>query len=144
MDITELTKESKLQQNKWPLPFCVTLGLFKGPRLQGQGAWRSCLDNTFQQKLNMDKEEVVQATFLTILHLEKNPLNVEFIATTNAGFRNPSEPTKQPMCPFLPTLVSPVATLNLFLSSLCSHYYSLLSPTASFLSRRLTFHLKKV
>ena len=55
MDITELTKESKLQQNQWPLPFCVTLGLFKEPRLQGQGAggpgsWGSCLGNTFQQK----------------------------------------------------------------------------------------------
>lgn len=126
------------------IAFLCYTGTLQGAKATGSGSLEACLDNTFQQKLNMDKEEVVQATFLTILHLEKNPLNVEFIATTNVGFRNPSEPTKQPMCPFLPTLVSPVATLNLFLSSLCSHYYSLLSPAASFLSRRLTFHLKKV
>lgn len=41
-------------------------------------------------------------------------------------------------------LVSPVATLNLLLSSLCSDYYSFHSPAASILSRCLTFHLKKI
>lgn len=60
----------------------------------GPGSWGSCLGNTFQQKLNMDKEEMEQATFLNIMHLEKKPLNVELTTTTNAGFRNPSEPTK--------------------------------------------------
>lgn len=129
----ELTKESKLQQNQWPLPFCVTLGLFKEPRLQGQGAGGPALVTPSSKNSTWTKQRWTS-------HLLKHSAFGE--ETPKCGTYNNykcwiqksiwahkiahvSIPLNQ-----VPTLVSPVATLNLlsFKQSLRPFLLTSLSP----------------
>lgn len=100
--IVALIRESKLLQNKWSLPVLVSLGLLKEPRLLKAGSTGVlALVTLFSKTPTWAKKRCYKPPSLLLVHLETNPLNVELITTTNAGFQNSSGPTKQSVPPSL-------------------------------------------